>query len=112
MTTVTLAVHADGKVQELVTDEPLPARHDTYDTDGTTLLSTVPATEAEVIVLAAAAGSPPATGPRAVLSGTGAPTVATGADGDTYIDRDTNFAYGPKVGGTWPTGATVALARA
>ena|GEM_PF-5416693 len=37
-----------------------------------------------------------------ILSGSGAPTSATGADGDFYIDQDGPTIYGPKAGGAWP----------
>ena len=38
------------------------------------------------------------------LSGSGPPDDALGIDGQTYIDVDTNRAYGPKSGGVWPVG--------
>jgi hypothetical protein len=53
---------------------------------------------------AAIAGAP--------LSGSGPPANSLGVDGQTYIDVDSNFAYGPKSGGVWPVGATVQLPRA
>lgn len=37
-----------------------------------------------------------------LLSGTGAPTAATGRDGDFYLDQLTKILYGPKTGGMWP----------
>lgn len=55
-------------------------------------------------VFAAAQGVP--------LSGSGRPPNSLGVDGQTYIDVDSNFSYGPKVGGVWPVGATVILPRA
>jgi hypothetical protein len=46
------------------------------------------------------------------ISGSGPPTDDIGIDGQTYIDVDSNFAYGPKSGGVWPVGVTVELPRA
>ena len=57
-----------------------------------------------------------------MLSGTGAPAVSAGHDGDFYLDTTAGVLYGPKASGTWPatgisltgpqgspgTGATVA----
>lgn len=51
---------------------------------------------------------------RTVLSGSGAPGVGTGADGDFYIDTADTEIYGPKASGAWgsatslvgPAGAT------
>jgi hypothetical protein len=37
-----------------------------------------------------------------VLSGTGAPAVSAGHDGDFYLDTIAGVLYGPKAGGTWP----------
>jgi|GEM_PF-5502762 len=36
-----------------------------------------------------------------ILSGSGAPSAGTGADGDTYLDVDTGDTYGPKAEGAW-----------
>lgn len=43
-------------------------------------------------------------GPRgnSILNGSGAPTSATGIDGDWYIDNVSNLFYGPKAAGVWP----------
>lgn len=41
-----------------------------------------------------------------VLSGTDAPTTE-GVDGDFYIRTTTNFIYGPKAAGTWPSGVSL-----
>jgi hypothetical protein len=46
-----------------------------------------------------------------VLNGTGAPTDATGKDGDYYIDNTTHNIYGPKTGGHWPAGTSLAGAQ-
>jgi hypothetical protein len=37
------------------------------------------------------------------ISGTGAPTAATGADGDLYLDTAASEYYGPKTAGSWGT---------
>lgn len=110
MTTITLAVHGDGALAERLTDETAPAQHETYDTDGTTLLSTVDASDAEINMLIAA--TPAAVVLLLPLSGSGPPASSTGVNGDLYVDVDTNLTYGPKAGGVWPVGATVALPRA
>ncbi len=57
------------------------------------------------------AGATGATGPagdsgNTLLSGTGAPSNASGANGDFYIDTATNVIYGPKSGGAWPASGT------
>ena len=44
---------------------------------------------------------------KTILSGTAAPTTE-GVDGDFYIRTTTNFIYGPKAGGTWPAGVSLA----
>lgn len=44
---------------------------------------------------------PAGTNGNTLISGSGAPTTA-GVDGDSYIDIDTNFIYGPKAVGVWP----------
>ena len=62
-----------------------------------------------------APGATGATGPagadgqdgRTILYGTSAPTTE-GEDGDFYIRTTTNFIYGPKAGGTWPAGVSLA----
>src|SRR5918999_4752227 len=40
-------------------------------------------------------------GGAAVVNGTGAPSGATGADGDFYIDTSAWTIYGPKASGAW-----------
>ena len=42
-----------------------------------------------------------------VLNGTGAPDNATGSNGDFYIDTSANMLYGPKAGGSWPSGTSL-----
>ncbi|WP_435613286.1 hypothetical protein [Streptomyces sp. bgisy159] len=44
-----------------------------------------------------------------IISGTGAPDSATGADGDYYIDTTPGAVtwYGPKAGGAWPAGTVL-----
>jgi len=51
------------------------------------------------------AGDPGADG-RTILSGSGAPSTGTGADGDFYIDTSAHNLYGPKAT-TWPTGVSL-----
>ncbi|MCH5716555.1 hypothetical protein [Niabella hibiscisoli] len=46
---------------------------------------------------AGAAGTP---GSK-ILSGTGAPDAALGAEGDYFLDKTTYLLYGPKTGGAW-----------
>lgn len=43
---------------------------------------------------------------RTILYGTAAPTTE-GANGDFYIRTSTNYLYGPKAGGAWPTGTSL-----
>ena len=43
---------------------------------------------------------------NSVLNGTGAPSGATGNNGDFYIDTATNKLYGPKSAGAWPGSGT------
>ena len=62
--------------------------------------------------LAGANGPAGATGPAgtngtAVLNGTTAPSSTFGSNGDFYINTTTNTLYGPKVGGTWPSGISL-----
>ncbi|MCU1503191.1 MAG: hypothetical protein JWM12_2545 [Ilumatobacteraceae bacterium] len=45
-------------------------------------------------------------GVNTVLHGTGAPSDATGNDGDFYVDTTTHQFYGPKSGGHWQTPPT------
>jgi len=54
-------------------------------------------------------GSTGATGPagRTVLNGSGAPSGATGADGDFYIDTTAKAIYGPKASGSWGSGTSL-----
>jgi hypothetical protein len=59
------------------------------------------------VSLVGPAGPIGATGPAGaagagVLSGSGAPNNATGADGDFYIDIAASVLYGPKTAGAWP----------
>lgn len=59
-------------------------------------------------------------GGNTVLSGSGAPSSGTGANGDFYIDTTAHTIYGPKTSGAWgsptslvgPTGATGATGPA
>lgn len=44
-----------------------------------------------------------------LISGSGAPSAATGAEGDWYVDNGTWNLWGPKVSGAWPGTFTVAL---
>ena len=46
-----------------------------------------------------------------VLNGSGVPSSGTGANGDFYIDDDTDILYGPKASGVWP-GSGVSLVGA
>nr|WP_159059617.1 hypothetical protein [Streptomyces antibioticus] len=41
---------------------------------------------------------------KTILNGTGAPSAGTGVDGDFWIDTASWTIYGPKAGGTWPSG--------
>ncbi|MFD9205961.1 hypothetical protein ACFVZM_06735 [Streptomyces sioyaensis] len=41
---------------------------------------------------------------RTILSGTSAPGAGTGGNGDFYIDTAAWTIYGPKTGGSWPSG--------
>lgn len=61
------------------------------------------------ISLKGAPGDPGEPGPTGstILSGTGAPTAALGADGDFYVATDTSTFYGPKTAGTWPVGVAL-----
>jgi hypothetical protein len=43
---------------------------------------------------------------KTILYGTAAPTTE-GVDGDFYIRTTTNFIYGPKASGTWPSGISL-----
>jgi hypothetical protein len=54
-------------------------------------------------------GSRGATGAagNTIWSGSGAPSVLTGADGDWYIDTTTHYLYGPRVGWSWPAGVAL-----
>ncbi len=45
---------------------------------------------------------------RTVLNGEGPPDQGAGAEGDFYIDTDTSEIYGPKLGGVWSTGTSLA----
>ncbi|WP_370738871.1 beta strand repeat-containing protein, partial [Nubsella zeaxanthinifaciens] len=59
--------------------------------------------------LAAITGATGAAGAdgKTILNGAGAPSGATGKDGDFYIDPTTNTIYGPKAGGVWPAGVSI-----
>jgi hypothetical protein len=108
MTLITVAIYSDGTRQEQLSDEVTPSAHIFYDTDGTTVLSSVPASQWELDLLRQAAPVPA----KVPLSGHGPPANSVGADSDVYIDVDSNFSYGPKAGGVWPVGAVVVLPRA
>lgn len=43
---------------------------------------------------------------RTVLNGTINPTTGIGVDGDFYINTSSNYIFGPKSGGSWPTPGT------
>jgi hypothetical protein len=53
------------------------------------------------------AGSAGADG-RTLLSGTSAPSSGTGVNGDFFINTAASIIYGPKAGGAWPTGVSLA----
>jgi hypothetical protein len=108
MTTVTLAVYADGTLKEQLSDAVTPPAHLYFDTNGTTLLSSVPASQPELDILRNAATPVPAV---LALSGSGPPANSLGVDGQIFVDVDSNFTY-VKASGVWPVGATVQLARA
>lgn len=110
MTLVTLATYSDGTLQEQLTDAVDPAVHLYFDTDGVTVLSSVPAVQWELDILRNAAT--PAATARPFITGSGDPTALVGAEGDMYVNTDSNFTFGPKSGGVWPVGATVQLPRA
>ena len=42
-----------------------------------------------------------------ILSGSGAPSSDTGANGDFYLDTDTTMLYGPKTAGAWGSGVSL-----
>jgi hypothetical protein len=44
---------------------------------------------------------------RTVRSGTGAPGVGVGVDGDFYLDTAASTLYGPKASGAWPAGVSL-----
>ena len=57
-------------------------------------------------------GATGATGPAGANGstigyGTTAPTTSTGNNGDFYINTSTDFIYGPKANGAWPTGISL-----
>jgi hypothetical protein len=57
-------------------------------------------------------GPPGATGApgldgNTVLYGTSNPTAGQGVNGNFYINSSTNFIFGPKAGGAWPTGVSL-----
>lgn len=51
-------------------------------------------------------GAPGADG-RTLLNGTVNPTGGVGANGDFYINTTSNFIFGPKASGTWPSGVSI-----
>jgi hypothetical protein len=51
-------------------------------------------------------GATGATGAQ-LLNGSGAPSSATGSNGDFYLDTATSTLYGPKAGGSWPDGVSL-----
>jgi hypothetical protein len=53
------------------------------------------------------AGSSSSTQLNTILSGASVPSNSSGADGDFYIETSTNKIYGPKAGGSWPTGVSL-----
>jgi hypothetical protein len=46
-------------------------------------------------------------GGNTLLNGTVNPTPADGVDGDFYINTTTNFIFGPKAAGAWPSGVSI-----
>jgi hypothetical protein len=46
--------------------------------------------------------------PNQVIAASGAPSNATGNNGDTYIDTTALVVYGPKASGSWPSGVVIA----
>jgi len=42
-----------------------------------------------------------------ILSGAGAPSSGTGANGDFYINTTSSILYGPKAAGAWPSGVSL-----
>jgi hypothetical protein len=44
---------------------------------------------------------------RTLLNGTSAPSNATGANGDFFINTGASIIYGPKAAGVWPTGVSL-----
>jgi hypothetical protein len=49
---------------------------------------------------------PPGTDGLSVLNGAGDPTSGDGVDGDFWINTTTDYIFGPKAGGVWPTPGT------
>ncbi|KGX19860.1 hypothetical protein [Burkholderia pseudomallei] len=45
--------------------------------------------------------------PMKLLYGRGAPANNVGNDGDSYINLDNSFMFGPKTGGVWPNGYSI-----
>lgn len=54
-----------------------------------------------ITAMIGAPGAPGVNG-KTVLTGTGAPSGGTGANGDSYIDTATSNLYSPKAAGVWP----------
>jgi hypothetical protein len=50
---------------------------------------------------------PQGTAGNTVLYGTTDPVAGTGIDGNFYINTTTNFMFGPKAAGAWPTGTSL-----
>lgn len=44
---------------------------------------------------------------KTVRYGATVPAAGLGNDGDFYVNTSTNYLYGPKAGGTWPTGTSL-----
>jgi hypothetical protein len=59
------------------------------------------------VPLTGTAGSAGTNASTTVLNGSGAPSNGTGVNGDFYIDTASATLYGPKSGGTWPSGTTL-----
>jgi hypothetical protein len=59
-----------------------------------------------VLAAACTPGTPGANG-NTVLYGAGVPAAGLGNDGNFYIDTSTNYIYGPKASGAWPSGVSL-----
>lgn len=82
---------------------------DDYDIYGPKAAGVWPTPGTSLIGPTGATGSTGATGTdgRTILSGTGAPSGGTGANGDFYLATNTSTLYGPKASGTWPSGVSL-----